>query len=73
MANEVRDILNDEIFWLVAMKDVDDVVDQIAPLRAFQSALIAGLRERLAGESGAEHIVLRNIFELYSPDIAKWL
>ena len=55
------------------MQNSDHIIDKISPLRAFQAALFASLRKRLARKSSAQNIVLRDVFELDLSDISRRL
>ena len=60
MPNKVRYILDDEITWLMRAQNLDDIVEQVAPLGALKALLAARLREGLAGKPCAEDIVIWN-------------
>ena len=72
MAQKVWHVLDQEKARLVTLQYPNDIFEQIAPLRAVKSTLVASLREGLARESGAENVVSRDLLIL-GTDVAKWL
>ncbi len=67
---DVRHVLQDEVVRLAVPDHLDHEVEKVAPLRTLQPLLAPGLREWLAGETGAEDIVLRHVVQLNASDVS---
>ena len=52
--------------------DIQDAVEQVAPLRAVAPSLVARLREGLAGEACAQDVVRRDVPERNVTDVPMW-
>lgn len=70
MADQIRDILDDKKARLFELQDCDNIVEEVAPLRAFEAFLVTRLGEWLAGEARAKNIVLRNGAQVDRPNVA---
>jgi hypothetical protein len=57
VANKIRYILDDEVPWLMRAQNTYNIVDQVTPLGAFETVLVASFRERLARKACAENVV----------------
>lgn len=71
MAEQVGHILKNEESGALGPEDAYDVVDQIAVFAAVEAFLLAGVGKRLAGEAGAEDVVVGDFLETDIVDVAR--
>jgi hypothetical protein len=72
MAEKIRHVLNQEKARLVTLQNPNNVLKQIAPLRAVEAKLLARLGEWLTWKACAQNVVDRNP-PIRSAYVVEWL
>ncbi len=62
VAHEIGNVLYHQVAGLVLLKDLNHILEQVAPLRAVKTELLSGFRERLARKPRAQDVVLGHQF-----------
>src|SRR4051812_5297820 len=70
MKEEIRYVLEDDVFWLVMTENAEEMVEEIAPLRTIKTVLAAGLGKWLTRKPGTKNLVGGNVSRDDSPKVA---
>ena len=73
MSEQIWHVFEQDILRLMNGKNLNNVINQVAPLWAFESMLLSCLRKGLAGESGTHNIMLGYLRDVESADVPRRL